>query len=135
MDLFAPYAHAVASLALWALLMAALLVGSTMGKARARTESGMIVRDYSDPAYRRDRAFRNAIEANGMFVAATVACILAGASPLLTNLLASAFVVARVATAAVHVFTENQMARSATWTVGALATLGLALLGLWAALA
>ena len=129
-----PYAHAIASLALWALLMAALLTGSTLGKARARTESGMIVRDYSDPAYRRDRAFRNAIESNGMFVAAVVACILAGASPFLTNLLASVFVVARVAMAAVHVFTENQPMRSAFWSVGALCILGLAVMGLGAAL-
>jgi uncharacterized MAPEG superfamily protein len=129
-----PYAHAVAALAIWVLLMAALLVGSVVGGPRARTRSGLPVRDYSDPAYRRDRAFRNAIETSGMFVAAIVAAILAGAPPFWVNLAASVFVVARVAMAIVHVFTEIQPLRSAFWSVGALCILALALMGLVGAL-
>ena len=130
-----PYAHAVASLALWAILMLVVTIVAVATPVRDRTPSGHPVRDYADKGYRAARAHRNAVEAAGPFVAATVAAILAGASPVWVNWLASLFVVARAATFAVHVWTENQMARSATWAAGTLCVVGLALSGLIAALA
>lgn len=133
--LFAPYSHAMAALAGWALLMMAAAVLSVAKAPRERTPSGLPVRDYADPGYRAHRALGNAMEAAGPFVAATVAAILAGASPFWVNLLASVFLVARVAMLAIHVGTENQPARSATWAVGMICVLGLVLMALWSAFA
>jgi uncharacterized MAPEG superfamily protein len=132
--LMEPYAHAIASLAFWALLCLALIPLSVIGKARGRTESGLPVRDYSDPAYRRHRALQNAIETSGPFVAATVAAVLAGAPPFWVNLFASVFVFARFSTAIIHIVTENQMARSATWAVAMLCLVGLTGLAIFAAM-
>nr|WP_308917577.1 MAPEG family protein [Jannaschia sp. LMIT008] len=128
------YSHALASLAGWAILMTILGALSVIGKPRARTSSGMPQRDYSDPYYRRDRAFRNAIETTGPFVAALLAAVLTGTAPFWVNLFASVFLVARIATAAVHIGTEIQPLRSAFWSVGTLCILVLALMGLWGAL-
>lgn len=124
--LFAPYSHALASLGGWALLMMVLGVLSILGTPRARTESGLPVRDYADPFYRRDRAFRNAVETTGPFLAATVAAVLVGASPFWVNLFASVFLAARIAAAAVHIGTEIERLRSAFWTVAVLCNLALA---------
>ena len=127
---FAPYAHALAALAGWALLMLVITIVSVARQPRERTPSGHPVRDYADPGYRASRALANAMEATGPFLAATVAAILAGAPSFWVNLLASVFLVARVATFVVHVWTENQPARSATWAVAVLCLLGLAGLAL-----
>ncbi|WGH77651.1 MAPEG family protein [Jannaschia ovalis] len=134
-EFFAPYAHTLAALALWALLQLGLAGVSTVGKARARSAGGLPVRDYSDPAYRRHRAFQNAIETSGAFVAAAVAAMLTGGAPFWVNLLATLFLVARIATAAVHIGTEVQWLRSATWTLGFLCVIGLALIALAGAFA
>ncbi len=120
---FAPYAHAIASMAGWGLLMVVLTVLSVIGSPRGRTPGGLPVRDYSDPFYRRDRAFRNAVETTGPFLAVTVAAILVGASPFWVNLLASVFLVARIAVAAVHIGTTIEPLRSAFWSVGMLCVL------------
>lgn len=134
MDGFEPYSHAIASLALWPILQIVLSMLSNVGlSSENRTESGHPKREYSDPAYRRSRAFANAIEISGPFVAATVAAILAGASPFWVNLLASVFLVSRLVTAFVHIRTEIQPLRSATWLVGLICVLGLALMAVWAA--
>ncbi|SDZ03987.1 Uncharacterized conserved protein, MAPEG superfamily [Jannaschia faecimaris] len=132
---FAPYAHTLASLGGWAILMLVLLFLSAKGKPRRRTESGHPVRDYSDPYYRRSRAFLNAIEITGPFVAASVAAVLVGAAPFLVNLFASVFVISRVATATAHIATENQPLRSIFWVIGlicCLALSGLAIAGAFA---
>jgi uncharacterized MAPEG superfamily protein len=129
---FAPYAHAIASLGFWALLCVALIPLSVIGTARARSDSGHPVRDYSDPVYRRHRALQNAIETSGPFVAATVAAILAGAPPFWVNLLASVFIIARYSTAITHIVSENQPLRSATWAVGMLCLVGLTGLAIFA---
>ncbi|GIT92915.1 hypothetical protein JANAI62_33730 [Jannaschia pagri] len=115
---FDAYAHALASLAGWAILMLILLPLSIMGKPLAKSDSGHPVRNYADPAYRRSRAFLNAIEMTGPFVAATLAAILLGVSPFWVNLLTTLFLVSRVAMAVVHIGTENQPLRSACWFVG-----------------
>ncbi|MEM8850592.1 MAG: MAPEG family protein [Pseudomonadota bacterium] len=124
----APYAHALAALALWAILMTALALLSVIGTPRAKTDSGHPFRDYADPAYRRNRAFQNAIETTGPFLAAALAAILVGASPFWTNLFASLFIVARIAMAVVHIGTEIQPLRSLFWMVGQICILGLALI-------
>ncbi|UWQ17811.1 MAPEG family protein [Jannaschia sp. M317] len=129
------YAHALASLAIWAILSQVLAGVSTIGRTPDRAPCGKPVRDYSNPVYRRERAFANAIESSGPFVAATVAAMLVGASPFWVNLLASVFVVARIAMAVVHVRTENQTMRSAFFAIGLFMTAGLALLALIGAFA
>ncbi len=131
----AAYGHALVALAGWAVLMPVLAILAVATPYGERTPSGHPVRNYDDRGYRAHRAQMNAIEAAGPFVAATAAAILAGAPPFWVNLLASAFLVARIATAAVHVGTVNQTARSATWAVGLLCTLGLAILAAWSAFA
>ncbi|TFL20228.1 MAPEG family protein [Jannaschia formosa] len=131
--LFEPYAHAIASLGIWSLLTIALIPLSIAGKARALSDSGHPVRDYADPMYRRHRALQNSMEITGPFLAATLAAILAGAAPFWVNLLVSVFVLARIATAVVHVATENQGLRSATWAVGMLCLAVLAVMAVIAA--
>ncbi|MCX7566250.1 MAPEG family protein [Sulfitobacter sp. F26169L] len=119
MDQFAQYSHAIASLALWALLVVGLSLNSTRGRtAENRCGCGKPKRDYSDPAYRSERAFMNAVETSGPYVAATLAAMLAGASPLMVNILASVFLVSRLVMAFVHIRTENQAMRSVSYVIG-----------------
>ena len=134
MEIFDAYSHAIASLALWPILQIVLSMLSNVGlSAENRTDSGHPKREYSDPAYRRSRAFANAIEMSGPFIAATVAAILAGASPFWVNVLASVFIVSRVVTAVVHIGTENQIARSATWMIGLICVISMAVMAALAA--
>lgn len=131
MEQFSAYGHAIASLAVWSLIVAVLTGLSTRGRAaEKRCACGKPVRDYSDPAYRSERAFMNAVETSGPFIAATVAAILAGAAPVWVNLLASVFVVARIVMAYVHIGTTNQPLRSAFWGLGSVCILGLAILAI-----
>lgn len=130
MDGFEVYSHALASLAGFSILMLVLGALSTTGRsAENRTESGLIKRNYADPAYRRGRAFMNAIEMGGPFVMALMAAILTGSSPFWVNLFASVFLLARIAVAVVHVATEIQPLRSAFWAVSLLCVLGLGVTG------
>ncbi|MCX7559426.1 MAPEG family protein [Sulfitobacter sp. F26204] len=134
MDYLEAYSHAIAALAIWALLSLVLGAMSTLGRnAQNRCECGLPRRDYSDVVYRRGRAFANAMEMNGPFVAATVAGILAGAAPFWVNILASVFILSRVAMAVVHIGTENQPLRSMTWAIGMLCVFILALMAAIAA--
>ncbi|WP_299023789.1 MAPEG family protein [uncultured Sulfitobacter sp.] len=126
MEIFDPYAHALAALALWAVLVCVLSMLSTVGRtAEARCECGKPKRDYSDPVYRRERAFMNAVEGGGPFVAVTLAAILSGASPFMVNLFASVYLLARIGMAFVHIKTENQPARSVFFLIGLISILGL----------
>ena len=134
MEIFDAYSHTIVALALWALICTTLSGLSTAGRTpENRCSCGKPKRDYSDPVYRRERAFMNAVETSGPFIASTVAAILAGASPFWVNVLASVFILARVATAFVHIRTENQVMRSATWAVGLLCVTVLTLMAVWAA--
>lgn len=136
MTLFlAPYAPTVAVLAAWSILSLVLARLSTVGSPRARADSGHPVCDYADPAYRRGRAHLNAVETSGPFLAAAVAAMLAGGSPLWVNLPAILFLLARIAMAAVHVGTENQSARSGFFVLGVACIFGLAALAIAGALA
>lgn len=104
MEQFAAYGHAIASLALFALIGLILNPLSAAKKAKDGVPSGALPEpDYSDPSYRWSRAYLNATEVCGLFTAVTVAAILAGASPFWVNLLASLFVVSRIIVAIVHI--------------------------------
>ncbi|WP_146588959.1 MAPEG family protein [Puniceibacterium confluentis] len=134
MEQFVQYSHATASLALWALIILALSGLSLRGRTpENRCGCGKPIRDYANPVYRSERAFQNAIETSGPFIAATLAGILAGAAPFWVNLLASVFVLARIAMAVVHIRTENQPMRSACYGVSWLCVVLLALFALVAA--
>lgn len=118
MDSFAAYSHALVALAGWGLLMMILSGLSTRGRrADNRAECGLPKRNYADPSYRAHRAYANAMESTTPFLTGTLVCILAGAAPFWVNLFAALFLVARIAMAYVHIATENQPARSATYVV------------------
>lgn len=132
METFDAYSHAIAALAIWGLVMVALSMISTRGRtAEHRCDCGKPKRDYSDPVYRRERAFANAIETSPAFLSVTLAAMLAGASPVSVNWLATLFLVARLAMAFVHIRTENQGMRSAFFGIGWLAIILMALLALY----
>lgn len=134
MEIFQPYAHAIAALAVWGLFVQFLAMLSIVGRTDDdRCACGTVKRDYSNPVYRRGRAFENAREASVLFISATVAAILAGASPLLVNVLASVFLLGRFAMAFVHIRTENQKLRSLTFMIGWLASIIMGIAALIAA--
>lgn len=134
-EMFAPYAHALAALALFGLLSAVLIPLSMRGRnAEARAECGKPKRNYQNNWYRAERALANAMENTGPFVAAVVAAILVGAAPFWVNLLASVAVSARIAMAVVHTMTTNEPLRSLCFVVSFFATLFLGILAFWGAL-
>jgi uncharacterized MAPEG superfamily protein len=133
MEQFSEYSHAIAALAIWALMMVVLAGLSTAGRTDAdRCDCGKPKRDYSSSVYRRERAFANAIENSGPFIAGTLAAILAGASPLWVNVLTSVFLISRLVMAAVHIGTENQAMRSAAFMVSWLCLIVLAVVAVFA---
>ena len=133
MEPLVAYGHALTALALWAVLVIVLSPVSVQTRtAGSESASGKPRKDYSDRGYRADRALMNAVETSGSFIAATLAAILAGATPFWVNLLASLFILARVAMAYVHIMTVNATLRSALWAVGTLCILGLALMAIGA---
>ncbi len=135
METFTAYSHAIAALAIWALMSVVLAGLSTIGRTdEDRCACGKPRRDYANPVYRRERAFANAVEVSGPFIAATLAAILAGAAPFMVNLLASVFIVSRIAMAYVHIRTENQAARSICFMIGWLCMIILALMAARAAI-
>ena len=134
MEIFAAYSHALASLALWGVMVSVLGALSTRGRsAENRCDCGKPKRNYDDPVYRSERAFMNAVETSGPFICVAVAAVLLGASPFWVNLFASVFIVARLAMAFVHIRTTNQPMRSAFFLVGLICLLALAILALAAA--
>ncbi|AVO37208.1 MAPEG family protein [Pukyongiella litopenaei] len=103
MDTFAAYSHAIASVALFALIVLALSPLSALRKgAQGLAPGAEPVADYADPAYRLHRAFQNGSDTLGIFVAVTAAAILAGASPVWVNWLASLVLVSRIVMLVVH---------------------------------
>ena len=132
---FAAYSHAIASLGLWAILSIILAGVSLRGRTpEGRCDCGKPKRDYADRVYRADRAFMNAVENSGPFVAATVAAMLAGAAPFWVNVFASVFLVSRIAMAIVHIGTENQQLRSVMFGIGWVCMIALALMAVVAAI-
>ena len=134
MENFTAYSHAIASLALWAVMISILGMISTRGRsAEGRCDCGKPKRNYDDPVYRSERAFMNAVESSGPFIAATVAAILIGASPFWVNIFASLFIVARVGMVFVHLRTTNQPARSLFFVLGLVCVLALVVMTIGAA--
>ncbi len=137
MDGFDAYAHAIAALALMGVVV--LLLGpvsalkkQAMGLAPGATPP----EDYANAAYRWHRAYGNASDSLGVFIAVTAAAILAGASPFWVNWLASIFIVARVVMLVLHVGGIGRAdigPRSFAFIAGALCCYGLAGLALVAA--
>ncbi|MFV0385055.1 MAPEG family protein [Paracoccus sp. (in: a-proteobacteria)] len=101
---FAPYGHAIASLVLFALIAMALApIAATAKMKDGVAPGGTPVEDYASRAYRLHRAQQNAAESLPVFVAVTVAAMLAGVSPHWVNWLASLVIVARLAMLYFHV--------------------------------
>ena len=125
------YSHALASLGFFALLISILSMVSGRGRSTEnRCECGQPKWNYDSVVYRSNRAFMNAVESAGPFIAALLAAMLTGVSPLWVNIFATVFLAARVATAFFHVCTINQGLRSATWAIGMLCVLSLAVVGI-----
>ncbi|GAB5436461.1 MAPEG family protein [Falsiruegeria mediterranea] len=103
MEGFAEYSHAIASLVLFTLVVLALSPFSALAKAGKGLAPGATPeQDYSDNAYRLNRAYLNGTETLPAFVAVTVAAMLAGASPFWVNLLASVVLVSRIIMLVIH---------------------------------
>ncbi|MCR8826464.1 MAPEG family protein [Pseudosulfitobacter koreensis] len=128
------YAHAIASLGGYAILMFVLTALSAAGRSDdERALCGQVKRDYANPTYRKARAHANAVESAGPFIAAVLAAILMGANPFWVNLFASVFLAARVVMAFVHIGTTNQPMRSLFWSISMLCVLAMAVMAIWGA--
>lgn len=104
MEAYAEYSHAVASLVIFALIVLFLAPFSALAKQSKGLAPGATPdQDYSDKAYRLNRAYLNGTETLPAFLTVTVAAILLGASPFWVNWLASLALVARVAMLLVHI--------------------------------
>lgn len=104
MEAFSGYAHAIASLAIFAIIT--LLLSPMAGAARNRAgvaAGAMPPADYSNRDFRICRAYQNATENIGIFAVVVLAAVLAGASPFWVNLFASLFVVFRIVMLYVHI--------------------------------
>jgi len=104
MEHFAQYSHAMLSIVIWALIVLILspLSAATKQKTSA-TPGSSVVPDYSDKAYRLDRAYHNGVETLCVFGLVTIVAIMAGASPFWINLLAAIALILRIAMVYVHV--------------------------------
>jgi uncharacterized MAPEG superfamily protein len=104
MEGFAEYGHAIVSLCVFALMTMLLSPASAAGKEKAGLAPGALPdADYADPLYRLCRAHLNATETLPIFATVAFAAMLAGASPLWVNILASLFLITRVLMMVVHI--------------------------------
>lgn len=122
MEQFAEYGHAIVAMAVFALV--GLLLGPVAAArctAAGHAPGEVPKPDYGDANYRLMRASLNAVETAALFTAVTVAAILAGASPWWVNLLASVFLVSRLAVAVIHIAgigQPNMGPRSIVFVIG-----------------
>lgn len=134
MEIFAAYGHAIAALAIFALIAMVLSPVSALSKQKdGIVPGGTPPQDYSNRSYRLHRAQQNAVEALPVFATATIAAILAGVSPHWVNWLASLVVVARVVMLYFHVTGRGKPdvgARSFSYVAGLLCYFLLALMAL-----
>ncbi len=137
MDIFAEYSHAIASLVIFTLIVLALSPFSALAKAGKGLAPGATPeQDYSDKAYRLNRAYLNGTETLPAYLAVTVAAILLGASPVWVNLLASLVLVARVVMLVIHlrgIGKPHSGLRSVFYVIGWACMVVLALMALVAA--
>lgn len=104
MEQFADYSHAIASLALFALITLALSPMAGLARNRSGVAAGGLPEaDYSNRDFRICRAYQNAAESLGAFAAVIAAAVLAGASPFWVNLFASLAVLSRLIMVYVHI--------------------------------
>ncbi len=104
MEGFAEYAHALASLVIFTLVVLLLAPFSAMAKQNKGLAPGATPeQDYADRAYRLNRAYLNGTETLPAFVIVVVTAILLGVSPFWVNLLASIALVARLVMLGVHI--------------------------------
>lgn len=104
MEQFTQYGHAIASVALFALIALILNLFVGLMRAKAGLAPGEMPRaDYSDRTYRIARSYQNTVEMVGVFAAVTAAAVLAGAPPFWVNLFASIALLARIAMIYVHI--------------------------------
>lgn len=138
MEGYAAYSHAIVSMALFVILVMVLSPITALKKTGSGLPAGGTPGNaYDDPIYRWNRAYVNATETIGAFAAATIAAILAGASPFWVNTFASVFLVARVLMLIVHVAgikPMNMGPRTILYVVGWVCCIALAVLAIAAAL-
>ena len=104
MENFADYSHAMLAIVIWALIVLILSPVSAATKQKtSATPGSSVAPDYTDKAYRLDRAYHNGVETLTVFGLVTLVAILAGAVPYWINLLASLALVARILMVFVHV--------------------------------
>lgn len=104
MEDFATYGHAIASMVLFALIAMGLAPVAATAKMRdGVAPGGTPAQDYTSRTYRLHRAQQNAVESLPIFVAVTVAAMLAGVNAHWVNWLASLAIVARVVMLYFHV--------------------------------
>lgn len=104
MELFAEYGHAIASVVIFTLIILFLSPLSALAKQGKGLAPGATPeQDYSDKAYRLNRAYLNGTETLPAYAAITVAAILMGVSPFWVNLLASVVLVSRLVMLFVHI--------------------------------
>ncbi len=137
MESFVAYGHALASVALFAMIVMVFSPLSAIQKGKKGLAPGAEpAADYADIAYRLHRIFENGTDSLAIFAAVTGVAILAGASPVWVNLLASLVLVARVVMIFLHlkaIGSPHNGARSVAYVAGWLCMLVLAILGLVAA--
>ncbi|NVO54660.1 MAPEG family protein [Rhodobacteraceae bacterium B1Z28] len=104
MENFAEYSHAITSLVVFTLVVLVMAPFSALAKQGKGLAPGATPQqDYSDNAYRLNRAYLNGTETLPAYVAVTMAAILLGVSPFWVNLLASVALVARLVMLVVHI--------------------------------
>ena len=136
MEQFAVYGHAIVAMAATALL--GLLINPLVGIAKMKSghqAGGKPENNYEDVTYRVDRAYANLTEVMGLFVAATVAAMIAGANPSWVNWLAVIFFISRVLHFIVHyrgIGKMHQGPRTFIFVVGWACCIVLAVLAIFA---
>lgn len=137
MEQFAAYGHALASVALFAVIVMLFSPLSAIQKGKQGLAPGAEPpADYSNLAYRLHRVFENGADSLTIFAAVTGVAILAGASPFWVNLLASLVLVFRVIMVFIHVRglgSPHNGPRSFAYVAGWLCMMALAILGAVAA--
>ncbi|WP_299665998.1 MAPEG family protein [uncultured Ruegeria sp.] len=122
MEVYAEYSHAIASLVIFTLIILFMSPFSALAKAGKGLAPGATPeQDYSDKAYRLNRAYLNGTETLPAFLAVTIAAILLGGSPFWVNLLASLALLARIVMLVIHLRGIGQPhsgLRSVTYVVG-----------------
>lgn len=138
MELFAPYSHALVSLALFAVIGQVLsgMVGFRRSNA-GLVPGALPAPDLGDPVYRACRTYHNTVDNAGTFAAAIAAAVLLGAAPFWVNLFASIAVIARLAFAVIYirgVGVADMGPRSILYVINSAMTLLIALLAIIAGL-